>query len=1000
MKKVFKLLLVILTGFVFVSTLKANANSTLVEMREGAQIRTKTEELEQGLRFTAKLEEEALGKDHGFYLIYGIPNEDDLESLESFEEGATEINGKEVFKVPVPGVSQGGEFSVVLTGIPKDSVGYLKQITVLAYVVDDGEELSNTMTRSVYQVAKAMLANGENEDLANSIIGAIDFVTDAEIVYDFTDLEGKGSAYTETTLGELLDDGEHFKSVSDLDRVYNGGDSSHFGMLKLGGSSDNGSFILTLQETVLIKTVVLVANGWLENDKIIVNGESYNLTLINNDRLVVELEDETNEIIIESDKRALIYKLELYGEEIVVPATQYVEVTFDYDYEDKDDEVVTIVKGNSVVVLDDPVRGGFTFLGWYLGEAEYNNEALNANTTLVANWEEVIVETYIEDAEIIYDFSGLTKRGILLNETTLQDILDHEYVNSIADVANVYDGNGTGGGFYENATGLIKLGKSKEAGKFTIVLNNDVIIAKVALYVEGWGSNDKLYVNEQEYSLNRVDTYGEFIIVTLIEETNIIEIKIDERGLIFGLELYGPNATVNEPSYYDVTFDYNDGETNAVVENIRSGLKISKPSNPTRDGFTFEGWFEDLSDDNAFDFDTPITGNVSLIAKWKIVAANEPTKYIETFDKVKVTGSSYVAEDDYIDDNGFSWTMKGRPDGILDGKAWMLGNAADNSFVQVVATGGISSFSLDVIRAFTNANARKLELFVNGVSKGTFEVIKDSNTRQNWEVNNINISGNVTIKVVSINKGSRGATIVDNFTWVEYLDGQPPVEYDVTFNSNGGSAVAPMQVAQGEKITKPTDPTKSGFTFGGWYKEVGLTNAWNFANDVVTGNITLYAKWVDEQSGGDSEPVEVVLAYPNGAGTKNMVDGNNATTVGLDASIFTVTSTKRVDSPLHIGLNNAGEIRLYGSSDTSGNILTVTIAQGYEITKIEVNFGGTVGSLLINVDGTEKYSDTPTKNGTLTYSDLSATEFSLQNKNSSTGQIYIKSIKITYSPKA
>ena len=44
-------------------------------------------------------------------------------------------------------------------------------------------------------------------------------------------------------------------------------------------------------------------------------------------------------------------------------------------------------------------------------------------------------------------------------------------------------------------------------------------------------------------------------------------------------------------------------------------------------------------------------------------------------------------------------------------------------------------------------------------------------------------------------------------------------------------------------ITAPTPPTRIGYTFGGWYKEAGLTNPWNFETDTVTKDTELYAKW-------------------------------------------------------------------------------------------------------------------------------------------------------------
>jgi uncharacterized repeat protein (TIGR02543 family) len=67
--------------------------------------------------------------------------------------------------------------------------------------------------------------------------------------------------------------------------------------------------------------------------------------------------------------------------------------------------------------------------------------------------------------------------------------------------------------------------------------------------------------------------------------------------------------------------------------------------------------------------------------------------------------------------------------------------------------------------------------------------------------------------------------------------------YTVTFDSDGGSAVAPIAVPQGEKMAKPADPVKTGYTFGGWYTDTACTNAWDFANDPVTNYMTLYAKW-------------------------------------------------------------------------------------------------------------------------------------------------------------
>ena len=67
--------------------------------------------------------------------------------------------------------------------------------------------------------------------------------------------------------------------------------------------------------------------------------------------------------------------------------------------------------------------------------------------------------------------------------------------------------------------------------------------------------------------------------------------------------------------------------------------------------------------------------------------------------------------------------------------------------------------------------------------------------------------------------------------------------YTVTFDTGGGSAVDAQTVAYGEKAKTPADPTKTGYTFAGW--ELG-GNAYDFAA-AVTGNMTLTAKWKDSE---------------------------------------------------------------------------------------------------------------------------------------------------------
>lgn len=135
--------------------------------------------------------------------------------------------------------------------------------------------------------------------------------------------------------------------------------------------------------------------------------------------------------------------------------------------------------------------------------------------------------------------------------------------------------------------------------------------------------------------------------------------------------------------------------------------------------------------------------------------------------------------------------------------------------------------------------------------------------------------------------------------------------YTVAFDTNGGSAVNPVTVDAGSTVTKPADPTKSGYTFGGWYKDSTLQTPWDFANGTVTADTTLYAKWTANPpapSYDDSDPTYAVStpAAENGSVTvspKNASAGSTVTiTVKPDSGyvLETISVTDRNGNDLKL----------------------------------------------------------------------------------------------------
>ena len=136
--------------------------------------------------------------------------------------------------------------------------------------------------------------------------------------------------------------------------------------------------------------------------------------------------------------------------------------------------------------------------------------------------------------------------------------------------------------------------------------------------------------------------------------------------------------------------------------------------------------------------------------------------------------------------------------------------------------------------------------------------------------------------------------------------------YTVTFETSGGSAVDPVTVDAGSTVTKPADPTKSGYTFGGWYKDSTLQTPWDFANGTVTADTTLYAKWTANPpapSYDDSDPTYAV-STPAAENGKIAVSPKNA------SAGSTVTITVKPDSGY--------VLETISATDRNGNDLKLT----------------------------------------------------------------------------
>jgi uncharacterized repeat protein (TIGR02543 family) len=129
----------------------------------------------------------------------------------------------------------------------------------------------------------------------------------------------------------------------------------------------------------------------------------------------------------------------------------------------------------------------------------------------------------------------------------------------------------------------------------------------------------------------------------------------------------------------------------------------------------------------------------------------------------------------------------------------------------------------------------------------------------------------------------------------------PPAQYTLTFDSHGGSAAAAITADAGTAVSKPADPTRSGYTFTGWFSaETGGTlYPWPHT---LTAGITMHAQW---QTEGETPPVQYTLTF-------NSHGGSAAAAITADAG----TAVSNPEDPTRSGYTVTG----WFSAETGGTL--------------------------------------------------------------------------------
>ena len=125
------------------------------------------------------------------------------------------------------------------------------------------------------------------------------------------------------------------------------------------------------------------------------------------------------------------------------------------------------------------------------------------------------------------------------------------------------------------------------------------------------------------------------------------------------------------------------------------------------------------------------------------------------------------------------------------------------------------------------------------------------------------------------------------------------VYFTVSFDSDGGTAVAPKSVKNGSRVAEPETPTKDGYVFYGWYTDRTYRTVWNFKTMPIESDLTIYARFVPEQG-----KITSFVAGEGKDAIEGKIDGENILFVAEKG-------TEQIDLTQGITLNDEGEIRIY-----------------------------------------------------------------------------------------
>ena len=283
-----------------------------------------------------------------------------------------------------------------------------------------------------------------------------------------------------------------------------------------------------------------------------------------------------------------------------------------------------------------------------------------------------------------------------------------------------------------------------------------------------------------------------------------------------------------QPEAVTVTFDANGGKCDVERATVNENKKLGSLPNPTREGYTFLGWYIENTETKVT-LETIYENSTTLVARWKKEVSVEKPDNVTLGENFLKENSEKLAEGT---EKVVVHVVQRDETGLAEVRGF-LGSALDDKKL-------LAAYDLFVDMMKGNESLGELKS-VNGLIQFDFPV-----------------TGNVAAVYhgttpMSVSDGTTPGYLQNGSTLCIWANSFSPYAivtdgYRITLNTQGGTLAAdvpnPMVTDPNGKLQVDLPmPTKTGYTFGCWYRTADCAGNPVKKGDIFDSNTTLYAKW-------------------------------------------------------------------------------------------------------------------------------------------------------------